>query len=104
MEHIQGANAALALLQGQMPFAAALGSGSGLGPNQAISLSWPQHMEAQDLYPVTSSTYTLPTGRKVAVSCAAQGKVVGIRQTECPDSFVNPMNPAHASPCVKVWC
>jgi hypothetical protein len=102
MDLIQGADGALALLQGQMPYAAALGSGSGLGPNQVISLSWPQHMEIQDLYPATSSTYTLPTGTNVTVSCAAQGKVVGIRHTECPGSFVNPMDPNHDKPCVKV--
>jgi hypothetical protein len=102
MDQIQGADSALALLQGQMPFAAMIGSASRLGPNQVISLSWPKHMEVQDLYPVTSSTYTLPTGTKVAVSCVVQGKVVGIRQTECPDSFVSPMDPNHDRACVKV--
>jgi hypothetical protein len=102
MNQIQVPDSALALLQGQIPYAAEIGSAGRLGPNQVISLSWPKHMEVQDLYPVKSSTYTLPTGTKVAVSCVTQGKVVGIRQTDCPDSFVNPMDPNHDRPCVKV--
>ncbi len=102
MDLIQGADAALALFQGQTPFAAVFGSTAGVGPSQVISLSWPQHMEIQDLYPATSSTYTLPTGFNVAVSCVAHDILVGIRQTECRGSFVNPVDPNHDRACVKV--
>ncbi len=93
---IKGADAALALVFSQLPFV------SGINPNAVVSLSWPTNMEAQDLFPLTSSTYTFPTGTKVGVACFAQNKVVGIERTECPDSFVNPMDPNHERPCVKV--
>jgi hypothetical protein len=93
---IQGADAALASLFSQLPFV------SGYDPNAIVSLSWPINMEAQDLYPLTSSTYTFPTGTKVDVPCFAQNKVVDIERTECPDSFVNPMDPNNVRPCVKV--
>ena len=80
----------------QLPFVA------GSNPNTIVSLSWPTNMEAQDLFPLTSSTYTFPTGTKVNVGCLTQNKVVDIERTKCPDSFVNPMDPNHVSPCVKV--
>ena len=93
---IQGADAALAWMFSQLPFVA------GRYPNAIVSLSWPTNMEAQDLFPLTSSTYTFPTGTKVEIPCFAQNKVVGIERTECPDSFVNPMDPNDVRPCVKV--
>jgi hypothetical protein len=91
-----GADAALAWMFSQLPFV------SGRYPNETVSLSWPTNMEAQDLYPLTVSTYTFSTGTKVDVPCFAQNKVVDIEPTECPDSFVNPNDPNHARPCVKV--
>ncbi len=93
---INGADAALAWTFSQLPFV------SEYFPDWIVSLSWPTHMEAQDLFPVSSSTYTFPTGTKVKVPCFAQNKVVDIERTECPDSFVNPMDPNHDRPCVKV--
>ncbi len=93
---IKGADAALAYLFSQVPFV------PGNYPNWIVSLSWPTNMEVQDLYPLTSSTYTFPTGTKVDVPCFAQNKVVDIDGTKCPDSFVNPMDPNHERPCVKV--
>jgi hypothetical protein len=93
---IQGADAALAMLFSQLPFV------SGRNPDEIVSLSWPRNMEVQDLFPLKSSTYTFPTGAKVDVPCSAQNKVVDIERTECPDSFVNPMDPNHNRPCVKV--
>ncbi len=71
-------------------------------PNFALSWSWPKYMEAQNLYPVAASTYTWTNGIKLKVPCSAQEKVVKIERTECPDSFVNPIDPNHDSPCVKV--
>jgi hypothetical protein len=72
-------------------------------PNSVVSNAWPQHMEPQPLYPVATSTYTWPTGTStVKVPCFAQGKVVAIERAECPDSFVNPIDPNHVSSCVKV--
>jgi hypothetical protein len=93
---IEGADAALAWTFSQLPFV------SGNDPNEIVSLSWPTNMEAQDLFPLTSSTYTFPTGTKVDVPCFAQNKTVAIERTECPDSFVNPNDPNHSRPCVKV--
>ncbi len=93
---IKGADTALAYLSSQLPFVPAN------HPNWIVSLSWPTNMEAQDLYPLTSSTYTFPTGTKVDVACSTQVKVVDIERTECPDSFVNPMDPNDERPCVKV--
>ena len=93
---IEGADAALAWTFSQLPFV------SGRNPNAIVSLSWPTNMEAQDLFPSTSSTYTFPTGTKVDVPCFAQNKVVDIERTECPDSFVNPNDPNDGRPCVKV--
>ena len=93
---IEDADVALAWLFSQLPFV------SGSNSNEIVSLSWPTNMEAQDLFPLTSSTYTFPTGTKVDVPCFAQNKVVDIERTECPDSFVNPMDLNHTSPCVKV--
>jgi hypothetical protein len=92
---INGADAALAWIFSQLPFV------SGNNPNEIVSLSWPTNMEAQDLFPLTSSTYTFPTG-KVDVACYAQNKVVDIERTECPDSFVSPNDPNYDRPCVKV--
>jgi hypothetical protein len=93
---IKDADAALACLSSQLPFV------SGLRPNEMLSLTWPTNMEPQDLFPLISSTYTFPTGTKVDVPCFAQNKVVDIERTECPDSFVNPMDPNDNRPCVKV--
>jgi hypothetical protein len=93
---IKDTDAALAWVFSQLPFV------SRNNPNATVSLSWPTHMEVQNLFPLTSSTYTFPTGVKVSVPCSAQNKVVDIEQTECPDSFVNPMDPNHDRPCVKV--
>jgi hypothetical protein len=93
---IKGADAGLALMFSQLPFV------SGNNPNEIVSLSWPTNMEAQDLFPLTSSTYMFPTGTKVDVPCSAQNKVVDIEPTECPDSFVNPNDPNDGRPCVKV--
>jgi hypothetical protein len=93
---IKGEDAALAWMFSQLYFV------SGDDPNAIVSLSWPTNMEAQDLYPETSSTYTFPTGTKVNVPCFAQNKVVDIERTECPDSFVSPMDPNYDRPCVKV--
>ena len=93
---IQGADAALAWMFSQLPFV------SGRNPKATVSLSWPTNMEAQDLFPLTSSTYTLPTGTKVDVPCFAQNKVVDIDRGECPDSFVNPMDPKNVRRCIKV--
>ncbi len=89
---IKDADAALALMFSQLPF----------NSNLIVSLSWPINMEAQALFPLTSSTYTFPTGTKVNVPCSAQNKVVDIKRPECPDSFVNPMDPNHSRSCVKV--
>jgi hypothetical protein len=93
---IQGADAVLAWLFSQLPFV------SGYNPNAIVSLSWPRNMAPQDLFPLTSSTYTFPTGVKVEVPCFAQTKVVDIERTECPDSFVSPIDPNNVRPCVKV--
>jgi hypothetical protein len=70
-----GADAALAWTFSQLPFV------WGNKPNAIVSLSWPTNMEAQDLFPSTSSTYTFPTGTKVSVPCSAQNKVVDIKRT-----------------------
>jgi hypothetical protein len=93
---IQGPDAALAWMFSQLPFV------SGKNPHEVVSLSWPTNMEAQDLFPLTSSTYTFPTGTKVDVACFSQNRVVDIERTECPASFVNPNDPYHDRPCVKV--
>jgi hypothetical protein len=93
---IKDADVAQAWMFSQIPFL------PGDNPYLIFSLSWPTNMKVQDLYPLTSSTYTFPTGTKVDVPCFAQKKVVGIERTECPDSFVNPMDPNHSRPCVKV--
>ncbi len=93
---IQGADVALAWLFSQLPFV------SGRNPEAVVSLSWPRNMEAQDLFPLTSSTYTFPTGTNVDVPCFSQNKVVSIKRTECPDSFVAPNDSNHDRPCVKV--
>ncbi len=96
MDKIEGADTVKAWMLGQYPFV------DGRDPNLVVSLSWPKCMEAQDLYPVATSTYTWATGTKIEVPCFAQEKVVKIKRTECPDSFVNPIDPNHGSPCVKV--
>jgi hypothetical protein len=93
---LEDADAALAWMFSQLPFV------SGRNPKATVSLSWPTNMEAQDLFPLTSSTYTLPTGTKVDVPCFAPNKVVDIKRTECPSSFVNPMDLNHDRQCVKV--
>ncbi len=93
---IKGADTALAWVFSQLPFVSAK------EPDHIVSLSWPTNMEVQDLFPMTSSTYTFPTGTEVEIPCFAQNKVVDIERTKCPDSFVNPMDPNHIRPCVKV--
>jgi hypothetical protein len=99
-DQLYGADTALAWLFSQLSFVSAD------NPNETVSLSWPTNMEAQDLFPLTSSTYTFPTGTKVDVPCFAQNKVVDIKPPECSKqsggSFVNPMDPNHSRPCVKV--
>ena len=97
---INGADAALAWMFSQLPFVATKRKSG--NKNETVSLSWPTNMEAQDLFPLTSSTYTFPTGTKVDVPCFAQNKAVDIERTECPDSFVNPNDPNDGRPCVKV--
>ena len=99
---IKGADTALAWLFSQLPFVSGSSAITKSIPNAIVSLSWPTNMEAQDLFPLTSSTYTFPTGTKVNVPCFAQNKVVAIERTECPDSFVNSMDPNRVRPCVKV--
>ncbi len=96
MDEIEGADIAKAFVQGQYPLV------DERDPNFALSWSWPKYMEAQDLYPVAASTYTWANEIKLKVPCSAQEKVVKIERTECPDSFVNPIDPNHGSPCVKV--
>jgi hypothetical protein len=93
---IQGADVALAWMFSQLPFV------SEKKADMIVSLSWPTNMEAQDLYPSTSSTYTFPTGTTVDVPCSGTSKVVEIELTKCPDSFISPMDPNHDMPCVKV--
>ncbi len=68
---IKGADGALAWMFSQVPFV------SENKPIEIVSLSWPTNMEAQDLFPLTSSMYTLPTGTKVEVPCFAFNKAVG---------------------------
>ena len=48
---IKDADAALAWMFSQLPFV------PGNNPNEIVSLSWPTNMEAQDLYPSTSSSF-----------------------------------------------
>jgi hypothetical protein len=96
VDEIEGADTAKAFLQGQYPLV------DGRDPNFVLAWSWPKYMEAQDLYPVAASTYTWANGIKVEVPCSAQEKVVKIERTECPDPFVNPIDPNHGFPCVKV--
>ncbi len=96
MDEIEGADMAKAFGHGQFPFVDVR------DPNFVLSWSWPKHMEVQDLYPVTASTYTWAKGTELEVPCSAQEKVVKIERTECPESFVNPIDPNHGSPCVKV--
>ena len=95
-DQAEGAATANAWVLGQYPFL------DERDPNFALSLSWPKYMEAQDLYPVAASTYTWATGAKLEIPCSAQEKVVKIEQTECPGSFVNPIDISHGEPCVKV--
>ncbi len=94
-DEIKGADTAKAFGQGQYPLV------DGRDPNLVISWSWPKHMEAQDLYPVAASTYTWANGIKQEVPCSALEKVVKIKRPECPDSFVNTIDP-NSPPCVKV--
>ncbi len=94
---IQDVDAALAWISSQLPFVSGRNA-----PAYVVSLSWPRNMEMQDLYPLTSSTYTLPTGTIVDVPCVSRYKLVDVKQTECPDSFVNPNDPNYGRPCVKV--
>ncbi len=100
VNQIEDANTAIAFMLGQLPF---LAGQDEPWKNVAVSLSWPANMEVQDLYPIATSTYTWPPrGTTVEVPCYTQDKVVEIVRAECPDSFVNPIDPNHLSPCVKV--
>jgi hypothetical protein len=96
MDQIEDADTANALIQGAYPLV------HGKDPNLIVSLSWPNHMKTQDLYPVASSTYTCATGTEMEVPCSAQEQMKIKRTTECPDSFVNPIDPYHGHQCVKV--
>jgi hypothetical protein len=96
VDEIEGADTAKAWTSGQYPFV------DGRDPNLVLSLAWPKGMEAQDLYPGAASTYTWATGTKIEVPCFAQGQEVEIERTDCPGSFVNPIDFSHGSPCVKV--
>ncbi len=96
MDEIEGADGAKAWMLGQYPLV------DGRDPNVVLSISWPKGMEAQDLYPVEASTYTWATGTKIEVQCFAQGQEVKIERTDCPGSFVNPIDLNRGSPCVKV--
>ncbi len=97
---IQGADVALAMIFSQFPFVPRKPRSG--NKNETVALAWPTNMEAQDLFPLTSSTYTFPTGTKVDVPCFAQNKVVDIERVDCPDSFVNSMDPNPDRACVKV--
>ncbi len=99
---IKDADVALAVLFSQLPLVAKKPRSG--NKNETVALSWPTNMEAQDLFPLTSSKYTFPTGTTVDVPCFAQNKVVDIERTKCPDSFVNSMDPNPDRPCVKVLC
>jgi hypothetical protein len=90
---IEAADTAIAWTLAQLPF---------ISETMVVALSWPKNVEPQDLYPVAASTYTLPTGTTVEVPCFALNKIVKVEQAECPDSFVNPLDPDHGPPCVKV--
>ncbi len=104
MDLIEPADVALAWLLGQFPFVVSPTGVMLQDPNSVVAHAWPQNMKPQPLYPVAMSTYTWPTGTAVEVPCFMQGKVVEIERAECPDSFVNPIDPNHVSPCVKVRC
>jgi hypothetical protein len=93
---VEEADAAKALIQGQYPLA------DGRDPHLVLSISWPKHMEAQDLYPVAASTYSWANGTNIEVPCSALEKVVKVQRTDCPGSFVNPIDPNRGPPCVKV--
>jgi hypothetical protein len=95
-DHIESADAALAISLGRFPVVAQD------DPNSVLSFSWPINMEAQDLYPVSTSTYTWPTGSKSEVPCSRLNKVVPIEREACPASFDNPIDPNYIKPCVKV--
>ena len=97
---IEDADTAIAFMLGQLPFLA--GQDEPWKNVAAVSITWPTNMEVQDLYPTAASTYTWPTGTIVEVPCYTQDKVVEIVRAECPDSFVNPIDPNNISPCVKV--
>ncbi len=95
-EHIESADVALAISLGQLPVVAQA------DPNSVLSFSWPFNMEVQDLYPVSTSTYTWPTGSTSEVPCYSLNKVVLIEREACPASFDNPIDPNYIKPCVKV--
>jgi hypothetical protein len=78
---IQDVDAALAWMFSQFPFISAY------NPNNIVSLSWPRNMEPQDLFPLTSSTYTFPTGIKVDVPCFAQTKLVDFERIKASSTF-----------------
>ncbi len=94
MGQIEDADTAVAWMLAQLPFTSQ--------EKKVVALSWPENVEPQDLYPVATSTYTLPTGSTVEVPCFALNRVVKVEQAKCPDSFVNPVDPEHGPPCVKV--
>ena len=66
-----------------------------------ISMAWPKGMDVEFLYPEFSSLYTFPNGASYEVSCFTQEKEVAIQRVDCPDDFVNPVDPNHLKPRVK---
>ena len=55
----------------------------------------------RSLYPESSSTYFHPSGASYDVPCSTQDKEVVASLADCPDGFVNPIDPNHIKPCVK---
>ena len=85
---IKDADAALAWLFSQLPFDTFRSNKQ----YEIVSLSWPTNMEAQDLFPLTSSTYTFPTGTKVYVPCFSQNK----KHTSTRNQITPPSDPPPA--------
>ncbi len=88
--------------QSPLLFPSSLPSSRSQFPNWIVSTSWPRNMEVQDMYPELTSIYKLPTGTTVEVPCSASNNVIEIERTECPTSFVNPMDINNPSPCINV--
>jgi len=69
--------------------------------NMTIAYAWPRNMDTRELYPEKTSKYTFSSGISVEVDCFTLEKEVEIAKIECPDKFVNPVNPNHLKPCIK---